>query len=143
MIINCILGDNVINTYRLAQEYIEYFKQYLDTEVSYGDIFLADFYNLYRKELLIYGRDFLITKKKYLRLNLAKYCDVLNSVQSQKSNPAQIRLKLANDKRVICLKGSDLKPIGKAIKIDISESEILLDILNQVNKLPEEEGIDE
>ena len=34
-----------------------------------------------------------------------------------------------------------MKPIGKAIKIDISENETLLDILNRVTKTPEIEEV--
>lgn len=141
-IINDILGKEVINTESLAKNYLEYFKQYLDTELSYGDIFLSDVYSLFCKKELIYGRDFLITKGKYLRINLTKYCDVFNSThENKKLTPAQIRLKLANDKRILCLKGSDLKPIGKAIKIDISQNEILLDIPNRITRTTEEEDI--
>ena len=110
--------------------------------MSYGDIFLSDVYNLFNKKELVYGRDFLITKGKFLRINLTKYCDVFNSTnENKKLNPAQIRLKLTNDKRIVCLKGSDMKPIGKAIKIDISQNEILLDILNRVTRTPEDEDI--
>lgn len=141
-IINDILEKEVINTESLAKNYLDYFEQYLDTELSYGDIFLSDVYSLFCKKELIYGRDFLITKGKYLRINLTKYCDVFNSThENKKLNPAQIRLKLTNDKRVRCLKGSDLKPIGKAIKIDISQNEILLDILNRITRTAEEEDI--
>ena len=141
-VINDILGKEVINTDTLAENYLDYFEQYLDTELSYGDIFLSDVYNLFNKKELVYGRDFLITKGKFLRINLTKYCDVFNSAnENKKLNPAQIRLKLTNDQRVVCLKGSDLKPIGKAIKIDISQNEILLDILNRVTRTPEDEEI--
>ena len=143
-VINNILGKEVINTETFATNYLDYFEQYLDTELSYGDIFLSDVYNLFNKGVLVYGRDFLITKGKFLRINLTKYCDVFNSVnENKKLNPAQIRLKLANDKRIVCLKGSDLKPIGKAIKIDISQNEILLDILNRVTRITEEEEVDD
>ncbi|MBE7713767.1 MAG: DUF927 domain-containing protein [Cyanobacteria bacterium SIG26] len=140
IVINDILGKEVVNTETLVIDYLDYFEQYLDTELSYGDVFLSDVYNLFCTEKLVYGRDFVITKGKFLRINLTKYCDVFNSShENKKLTPAQIRLKLANDKRMVCLKGSDMKPIGKAIKIDISQNEILLDILNRVSKHPEDE----
>ena len=97
---------------------------------------------MFNKKELIHGRDFVITRGKYLRINLAKYCDIYNSLhENNKLNPAKIKLKLANDKRVISLKATDMKPIGKAIKIDISENETLLDILNRVPKTAEDEEI--
>ena len=78
-----------------------------------------------------------------MRINLKKYCDIFNSLsERQKLNTAQLKLKLANDKR-FNLKSSDLKPIGKAIKIDISENEILLDILNRVMPVNSAEGEDD
>ena len=78
-----------------------------------------------------------------MRINLKKYCDIFNSLsERQKLNTAQLKLKLANDKR-FNLKSSDLKPIGKAIKVDISENEILLDILNRVMPVNSAEGEDD
>lgn len=62
--------------------------------------------------------------------------------ERQKLNTAQLKLKLANDKR-FNLKSSDLKPIGKAIKVDISENGILLDILNRVMPVNSAEGEDD
>lgn len=53
-----------------------------------------------------------------------------------------MKLRLANDKR-FNLKSSDLKPIGKAIKVDISENETLLDIQNRITPLANEEVEDE
>ena len=142
-VINDIVGFEVVNTEQLAKEYFEYFERYLDTELNYGDVFLADVYRLFVKEELIFGRDFLITRSKFLRINLKKYCDIFNSLsERQKLNTAQLKLKLANDKR-FNLKSSDLKPIGKAIKVDISENEILLDILNRVMPVNSAEGEDD
>ena len=142
-VINDIVGFEVVNTEQLAKEYFEYFERYLDTELNYGDVFLADIYRLFVKDELIFGRDFLITRSKFLRINLKKYCDIFNSLnERQKLNTAQLKLKLANDKR-FNLKSSDLKPIGKAIKIDISENEILLDILNRVMPVNSAEGEDD
>lgn len=141
-VINDILGKEAINTELLAKNYLDYFEQYIDTELSYGDTFLSDVYNLFCSHKLVYGRDFLITKGKFLRINLSKYCDIYNSTHEHKKlNTAQLRLKLANDKRIICLKGSDLKPIGKSIKVDISQNETILDILNQVIRILEEEEV--
>ena len=143
-VINDILGEEAINTEDLAKNYLDYFEQYLDTELSFGDVFLSDVYKLFNKKELIYGRDFLITKGKYLRINLTKYCDIYNSSnENKKLNPAQIRLKLANDKRVISLKATDIKPIGKAVKIDISGNEILLDIKNRVTEVAEDKEADD
>ncbi len=133
-VINDILGKEVVNTENLAKNYLDYFEQYLKTELSYCDVFLSDVYKLFNKKELIYGRDLVITKRKYLRINLTKYCCIYNSVyDNKKLNPAQVRLKLKNDKRVISLKATDMKPIGKAIKIDISDNETLLDIDNHVS----------
>ena len=74
-----------------------------------------------------------------MRINLKKYCDIFNSLNDrQKLNTSQLKLKLANDKR-FNLKSSDLKPIGKAIKVDISENETLLDIQNRISPLMNEE----
>lgn len=143
-VINDILGEEILNTETLAKEYLEYFEQYIDTELSYGDVFLADVYKLFNKELLIYGRDFLITKNKYLRINLTKYCDIYNSTSEyRKLTPAQLRLKLANDKRAVNLNATDLKPIGKAIKFDISENETSLDIKNRVSFRTENKEYDD
>jgi len=143
-VINDILAKEVMNTETLAKDYLDYFEQYLNTELSFGDVFLSDIYKLFNKKELIYGRDFLITKEKYLRINLTKYSDIYNSnSEIKKLNPAQIRLKLANDKRVISLKATDIKPIGKAIKIDISENETLLDIKNRVTEVPEDKEADD
>lgn len=141
-VINNILGKEVINTEIFVKNYLNYFEQYIDTELSYGDIFLSDVYGLVCAQKLIYGRDFVITKRKFLRINLTKYCDIFNSTHEYKKlNPAQIRLRLANDKRVISLKGSDLKPIGKSIKLDISQNEALLDILDSIIRLTDKEGV--
>ncbi|MCM1009691.1 MAG: DUF927 domain-containing protein [Fusobacterium sp.] len=135
-VINTILDEKLVNTEVLAKDYLKYFEQYLDTETKYCDIFLADVYSLFNKEELIYGRDFVITKNKYLRINLKKYCDIYNSThENTKLNPAQLRLKLNNDKRIISLVATDMKPIGKAIKIDISGNETLLNIKSRITKL--------
>lgn len=100
---------------------------------------MSNVYRLFIKQELIYGRDFLITKGQFLRINLKKYCDIFNSLnEKQKLNTAQLKLKLANDKR-FNLKSTDLKPIGKAIKVDISENETLLDIQNRIPPLINEE----
>lgn len=128
-VINEILGTEVINTDTLAKDYFEYFSQYLDTEVSYGDKFLADVYGMYKQQKIFYGSEFVITKRKYLRINLTKYCYIYNSLhENQTINPNQLRLKLKNDKRFIDLKGSDLKPIGRAIRVDISDNTALAGI---------------
>lgn len=140
-IINEILGKELVNTETLAKEYLEYFDRYLDTELKYGDVFLSDVYKLFTKKELVYGRDFLITKGKYLRINLSKFCEIYNSNSIDKLNTAQLRLKLANDKR-FNLKSSDIKPIGKAIKVDISENATVLDIKNHVTHLAEDEEYD-
>lgn len=142
-VINEILGIELVNTESLAKEYFEYFERYLNTELQYGDVFLSNIYRLFIKQELIYGRDFLITKGQFLRINLKKYCDIFNSLnEKQKLNTAQLKLKLANDKR-FNLKSTDLKPIGKAIKVDISENETLLDIQNRIPPLINEEVEDE
>lgn len=131
-IINEILEMELVNTENLAKEYFEYFERYLDTELQYGDVFLSNIYRLFVKQELVYGRDFVITKGKFLRINLKKYCDIFNSMNDkQQLNVAQLRLRLINDKR-FNLKSSDMKPIGKAIKVDISDNETLLDIQNRV-----------
>lgn len=140
IVINEILEEEVINTENLVKNYLDYFEQYIDTELSYGDVFLSSVYRLFCSKELLYGRDFVITKSKFLRINLTKYCDIFNSINpNKKLTPGQIKLKLANDKRAVCLKGSDLKPIGRAVKIDISNNEILLDILNRITKTQDEE----
>lgn len=142
-VINEILGIELVNTDTLAKEYFEYFERYLDTELQYGDVFLSNVYRLFIKQELIYGRDFFITKGRFLRINLKKYCDIFNSLNDrQKLNTAQLKLRLANDKR-FNLKSSDLKPIGKAIKVDISENETLLDIQNRITPLTNEEVEDD
>jgi len=135
------LLKEVVNTEILAKEYFEYFERYLDAELKYGDIFLSSVYRLFNSNDLMYGRDFMITKNRFLRINLRKYCDIFNSLNDrQKLNTAQLKLKLRNDKRFY-LKDSDLKPIGKAIKVDISDNEILLDIKNRViNTMQDEEA---
>lgn len=138
-VINEVLGFKFVNTEIIAKEYFEYFERYLDTELRYGDIFLSDVYRFFVKQELMYGRDFVITKGKFLRINLKKYCDIFNSLNDkQKLNTSQLKLKLVNDKR-FNLKSSDLKPIGKAIKVDISENETLLDIQNRISPLMNEE----
>ena len=124
-VINEILGTELVNTDMLAKEYFEYFERYLNTELQYGDVFLSNVYRLFVKQELMYGRDFVITKGKFLRINLKKYCDIFNSLNDkQKFNTAQLKLRFANDRR-FNLKSSDLKPIGKAIKVDISEKSFL------------------
>lgn len=76
-VINDILKKEILNTENLVKDYLNYFEPYLDTEISYCDVFLSDVYNLFNKKELFYGREFLITKGKYLRINLNKYCTVL------------------------------------------------------------------
>ncbi len=142
-VINEILENELVNTDTLAKEYFEYFERYLNTELQYGDVFLSNVYCLFVKQELIYGRDFIITKGQFLRINLKKYCDIFNSLNDrQKLNTAQLKLRLANDKR-FNLKSTDLKPIGKAIKVDISDNETLLDIQNRIIPLTYEEIEDE
>lgn len=137
-IINEILGMELVNTENLSREYFEYFERYLYTELQYGDVFLSNIYRLFVKQELVYGRDFVITKGKFLIINLKKYCDIFNSMNDkQQLNVAQLRLRLINDKR-FNLKSSDMKPIGKAIKVDISDNETLLDIQNRVYQSNEE-----
>lgn len=142
-VINDILKKEILNTENLVKDYLNYFEPYLDTEISYCDVFLSDVYNLFNKKELLYGREFLITKGKYLRINLNKYCTVYQSVYHKKLHPNEIKIKIANDKRVISLKTTDIKPIGRAIKIGISDNETLLDILNRISKTAEDEEVDD
>lgn len=144
VVINTILNEELVDTEALAKDYLKYFEQYLDTETKYCDIFLSDVYSLFNKEELIYDRDFVITKNKYLRINLQKYCDIYNSMhENTKLNPRQLRLKLKNDKRIISLVATDMKPIGKAIKIDISSNETLLNIQNRIPELKEHDDYED
>ena len=96
-------------------------------------------YRLFKDEKLIYGRDFVITKNQFLRINLSKYCAIFNSLNiKQKLNTAQLKLKIGNDKR-FDLKATDIKPIGKAIKVDITDNEILLSMKSHINKAWEDD----
>ena len=138
-VINDILEVEVVNTDNLAKEYFEYFQRYEDTELKYSDIFLSTVYRLFNEGQLVYGRDFVITRNQVLRINLSKYCDIFNSLNSkQKLNTAQLKLKIGNDKR-FDLKATDLKPIGKAIKVDITDNETLLSMKNHINKAWEDD----
>ena len=135
-IFNSILGFKLVDTEKLAKEYFEYFEPYLETEIKYGDIFLSDIYKLFISKDLIYGRDFLITRNQTLRVNLSKYCLIYNGLnEKSKTNPSQLRLKLKDDSRFIDLKGSDCKPIGKAIRVDISDNDLLLGIKDRVRQV--------
>ena len=132
-IINDITGKIIVHTEILAIQYFEYFERYEDTELKYSDTFLSDVYRLFKDEKLVYGRDFVITKNQFLRINLSKYCAIFNSLNSkQKLNTAQLKLKIGNDRR-FDFNATDLRPIGKAIKVNIADNETLLDIKNHVS----------
>lgn len=132
-IINDITGKIIVHTEILAIQYFEYFERYEDTELKYSDTFLSDVYRLFKDEKLVYGRDFVITKNQFLRINLSKYCAIFNSLNSkQKLNTAQLKLKIGNDKR-FDFNATDLRPIGKAIKVNIADNETLLDIKNHIS----------
>lgn len=132
-VINDILEVEVVNTDNLAKEYFEYFQRYEDTELKYSDIFLSTVYRLFNEGQLVYGRDFVITRNQVLRINLSKYCDIFNSLNSkQKLNTAQLKLKIGNDSR-FNFNATDLRPIGKAIKVNIADNDTLLDIKNHIS----------
>ena len=132
-VINDILKVEIVDTDNLAKEYFEYFQRYEDTELKYSDIFLSTVYRLFNEGQLVYGRDFVITRNQVLRINLSKYCDIFNSLNSkQKLNTAQLKLKIGNDRR-FDFNATDLRPIGKAIKINIADNDTLLDIKNHIS----------
>ena len=132
-VINDILEVEVVNTDNLAKGYFEYFQRYEDTELKYSDIFLSTVYRLFNEGQLLYGRDFVITRNQVLRINLSKFCAIFNSLNSkQKLNTAQLKLKIGNDRR-FDFNATDLRPIGKAIKVNIADNETLLDIKNRVS----------
>ena len=132
-VINDILKVEVVDTDNLAKEYFEYFERYEDTELKYSDIFLSTVYRLFNEGQLVYGRDFVITRNQVLRINLSKYCAIFNSLNSkQKLNTAQLKLKIGNDRR-FDFNATDLRPIGKAIKVNIADNDTLLDIKNHIS----------
>lgn len=125
-LINNIVGEEIVNIDKIAVDYYEMYKNYLDIDISAADRIMFDIEKLLNNNILVYGEDYILVKKHFLRLNLNKYITKYNL-----ENPSRIikashfRLLVENDPR-FDTKTVPTKEIGRAILIDISSEETLL-----------------
>ena len=118
----------------MSIEYDKMLQTYLNTEVQSGDVIMNNITILVETEKLENGIDWKLVKDNILRLNLNRYLEKYNT-----SNPkammkaSQFRLLVANDKR-FNTQTTSMKGINRAISIDVSENEYLLDLLRNQQK---------
>lgn len=134
LIINKILGYELVDWRSMSIEYDKMLQSYLNTEVQSGDVIMNNITILVETEKLENGIDWKLVKDNILRLNLNRYLEKYNT-----SNPktmmksSQFRLLVANDKR-FNTQTTSMKGINRAISIDVSENEYLLDLLRNQQK---------
>lgn len=127
VIINHILGYELVNWQKIAIDYNTIYQSYLNTEVKSSDIILNDITRLIDADKLDYGQDYKLIHGTILRLNLNRYIEKFNVANPQNiMSPAQFRLLVANDKR-FNTKTVVMKGLNRAISIDVSDNDYLLE----------------
>lgn len=129
-IVNRIMGYEFVNWRQIASDYNEMYQNLLNAEVKSSDVILNDITRLVEAGRLEFGVDWKLISGKILRLNLNKYLEKYNMTNVNTiMKPAQFRLMVANDRR-FDTRTTPMKGIGRAISIDISGCEYLLEKLS-------------
>lgn len=129
-IVNRIMGYEFVNWRQIASDYNEMYQNLLNAEVKSSDVILNDITRLVEAGRLEFGVDWKLISGKILRLNLNKYLEKYNMTNANTiMKPAQFRLMVANDRR-FDTRTTPMKGIGRAISIDISGCEYLLEKLS-------------
>lgn len=129
VIINCILGYELVNWRQMAIDYNEMYQSYLNAEFKASDVILNDITRMVEAERLDHGTDWKLVKGSSLRLNLNRYIEKYNVANPQTMmSPAQFRQLVATDRR-FDTKTVVMKGLNRAISIDVSGNEYLLEKL--------------
>ena len=127
IIINHILGYELVDWRKIAVDYDVMYQNYLNVEVKSSDIILNDIACMIAADKLDYGEDYKLVNGTVLRLNLNRYIQKYNVANPQNIiNPPQFRLLVANDKR-FNTKSVVMKGLNRAISIDVSGNDYLLE----------------
>lgn len=127
-IINHILGYELVNWRQIAVDYNEMYQEYLKTELKNADIILYDITRMFEADKLVHGKDWKLVDTS-LRLNLNRYIEKFNVANPQNvMTSAQFRQLVATDRR-FCTQSTPMTGLNRAISIDISGNEYLLEKL--------------
>ena len=130
-IINCILNYQVVDLITMAVEYDKMLQSYMNAEIRSGDTILNDITRLVEAGKLENCTDWRLMRNSILRLNLNRYLEKYNAANPKAIMKAsQFRLLVANDKR-FDTHSISMKGLNRAISIDVSENEYLLEILRK------------
>lgn len=128
-LVNALMGYELVNWRQIAIDYNEMYQSYLNTELQTSDVILNDITRMVEAERLDHGTDWKLVKGSILRLNLNRYIEKYNVANPQTMmSPAQFRQLVATDRR-FDTKTVVMKGLNRAISIDVSGNEYLLEKL--------------
>ena len=134
-LVNTIAKKQLVDWMKMALEYDNYVQNFMNSDVKTGDIIINDITRLIESDKLECGIDWKLVKNAVLRLNINRYLEKFNIVNpNNMMKPAQFRLAVSSDKR-FNLKTIPMKDLNRAISIDISECEYLLQKLNSIQTI--------
>lgn len=127
-IIDKITGTTNVNLEKMINYYFQQYRRYQDIELKSSDKIMNDISRLIETDKLLYNHDYKLVRSSILKMNLNRYIAKYN-MDNPKSMISSQKFKLivANDKRFNCENPQPVKDIGRAISIDISGEEYLLE----------------
>ncbi len=127
-IINKIVGIEIVDWKKLVVNCLTQFHNYQNLEVNSGDKIMNDITRLIELDKLFYNHEYKLIRSTILKLNLNRYISKYN-IENPKAMMTTQKFKLivANDERFNCENPQPVKDIGRAISIDISKEEYLLE----------------
>lgn len=126
-----IAGQNYFDKTDIVKRYLEFYKPYLNMSLSFGDYIMNTLGNYILRKLVDYRNVYVLTKETMVRLNLTKFLSQYNNINPKAPMSKEyLRTRLASDAR-FRLDESPLKDVGRAIFIDISKNDELLELINQ------------
>ncbi len=129
-IVNNILGIKLFHWWQMAIDYCSVYESLLNSKVTDADVILRHITKLVREKHLVYGNHYQLIHGSILRLNLRKFVALFNvtlaSGVDTMMTPNSFCSAVAGDKRFDTVR-KNMKTIGRAISIDISREELLLE----------------
>lgn len=137
-LVNTILGYPYVNWQKMSIEAYAHFKELRAAEIKVGDFVIRSIAQLIEKDKLTYGNDYRLLKdNKTLRISLRRFAEKQNTHAPQTSylvKEEKLRPALQSDPRFV-LDSIPMKNIGRAISIDISDQECLLEKISESKRL--------
>lgn len=128
-LVNKLMGYELVNWRQIAVDYNAMYQSYLNSEINPVDVIMNDITRMIVLDKLNPETDWKLIHGGILRLNLNRYIEKYNVANPQTMmTSAQFRLIVSNDNR-FDTKSIPMKKIGRAVSIDVSGNEHLLETL--------------